>query len=207
LGQIALPKTKPNMKAIKFTYVLVLAVAISFAATGCRNKPVGVTNIPGQRSGTPGGEELTTLTRGEPVQADEIGVPLPKFPPDLESIYNFDRETLRPHMVHFDFDSHVVKASEKPKVAAVAAYMKGQPENIALLIEGHCDERGTEEYNRSLGERRALALRETLILELGVDGNRVTTRSHGEDVPLDRGKTEAAYAKNRRGEFVVLIPK
>lgn len=195
------------MKAIKFTYVLVFAVAISFAATGCKNKPVGVTNIPGPRTGTPGGGEPADLGPGDQVRSDDVGVPLPKFPPDLESIYNFDRDTLRPQMVHFDFDSHVVKASEKPKVAAVAAYMKGQPGNIALLIEGHCDERGTEEYNRSLGERRALALRETLILEMGVDGNRVTTRSHGEDVPLDRGKTEAAYAKNRRGEFVVLLPK
>ena len=118
-----------------------------------------------------------------------------------------DREALAPHIVHFEFDSAVVKSSEKPNVEAVAAYMKGQPNNIALLIEGHCDERGTEEYNRSLGERRALALREMLILQLGLDGARVTTRTHGEDIPVDRGHNEAAYAKNRRGEFVVLTPK
>jgi peptidoglycan-associated lipoprotein len=77
---------------------------------------------------------------------------------------------------------------------------------VALLVEGHCDERGTEEYNRSLGERRALALREALASQ-GVSPMRVTTRSFGEDRPAVPGNNESAYRQNRRGEFVVLTPK
>jgi peptidoglycan-associated lipoprotein len=95
----------------------------------------------------------------------------------------------------------VIKSDEKAKVAAVADYIKAHPMD-ALEIEGHCDARGTEEYNRSLGERRALALREELI-RLGVEASRVDTVSYGEDKPADLGHDEAAYRKNRRGEFVL----
>ena len=75
-----------------------------------------------------------------------------------------------------------------------------------LLIEGNCDERGTEEYNRSLGERRALAAREALA-KLGVDPMRIETRSFGKDKPVDPGHDESAWAKNRRDDFVLLHPK
>jgi peptidoglycan-associated lipoprotein len=87
----------------------------------------------------------------------------------------------------------------------VAKHLKGKPTDL-LLIEGHCDERGTEEYNRSLGERRALALRDALG-KLGVSGDRIRTLSFGEDKPADAGHNEAAWTKNRRGEFILLVPK
>ncbi len=80
------------------------------------------------------------------------------------------------------------------------------PPNAKLLIEGHCDERGTEEYNRSLGERRALALREALAKD-GVDAGRIRTISYGKDQPEDAGHDEAAWNKNRRGVFVLCHPK
>jgi peptidoglycan-associated lipoprotein len=72
-------------------------------------------------------------------------------------------------------------------------------------VDGHCDERGTEEYNRALGERRALALREELI-SLGVDPNRIDTVSYGKDRPAETGHDEAAWRKNRRGEFLLETP-
>jgi peptidoglycan-associated lipoprotein len=78
--------------------------------------------------------------------------------------------------------------------------------NAKLLIEGHCDERGTEEYNRSLGERRALALREALAKD-GVDSGNIRTISYGKDQPVDSGHDEAAWAKNRRGQFDWCTPK
>ena len=87
---------------------------------------------------------------------------------------------------------------------AVADYLKGAPGD-ALLVEGHCDERGTEEYNRALGERRALALREALISG-GADGQKIVTRSYGKDRKVDTGNSDAAHAKNRRGEFILLDP-
>jgi peptidoglycan-associated lipoprotein len=75
-----------------------------------------------------------------------------------------------------------------------------------LLIEGHCDERGTEEYNRALGERRALALREALA-KAGVSPDRIRTISYGKDRPVNPGHDESAWAQNRRGEFILLHPK
>jgi peptidoglycan-associated lipoprotein len=75
-----------------------------------------------------------------------------------------------------------------------------------LRIEGHCDERGTEEYNRALGERRALAAREYLVLQKGLDASLVDTISYGEDRPADTGHNEAAWSKNRRDEFILLKP-
>src|SRR5207245_7336367 len=96
---------------------------------------------------------------------------------------------------HFEYDSSVIKAEDKPKVASIADYLKANSQD-ALQIDGHADERGTEEYNRSLGERRALALREELI-RLGVDPGRVDTMSYGKDRPVDTGHTEEAHKQNR----------
>jgi peptidoglycan-associated lipoprotein len=74
------------------------------------------------------------------------------------------------------------------------------------LIEGHCDERGTEGYNQALGERRALAIRE-LLVKTGVDAQHVFTKSLGKDLPALTGHDEAAWSKNRRGEFVLVLPR
>ncbi len=194
------------MKPISLTYLMIFALAMSLAATGCKHKPVDVTTLPNRpRTGAPGGGSPAALPDSGKLRPDEIGsVPLPE---DLNDLIKFEqlREILAPHTVHFDYDSPVVKSSEKPHVQAVADYLKGAA-GMALLIEGHCDERGTEEYNRALGERRALALREALI-QLGADASRMTTRSFGKDRKIDLGNSEASHARNRRGEFVVLRPK
>lgn len=119
--------------------------------------------------------------------------------------YRKDREFFKSNTVYFDFDRSAVKAGERVKVEEVALYLKGDA-NVKLQIEGHCDERGTEEYNRALGERRALSLREYLV-HLGIGADRIHTISFGEDQPAVPGHNEAAWAKNRRGEFVLLKPK
>jgi peptidoglycan-associated lipoprotein len=102
--------------------------------------------------------------------------------------------------IYFDYDSSRIRPGEISKLESVAVYMRSNPGN--LLIEGHCDERGTAEYNRALGERRALAAREELV-RMGVDPNRISTISYGKDRPADFGHDEAAHAKNRRCEFLV----
>jgi peptidoglycan-associated lipoprotein len=147
---------------------------------------------------------------GQPINpnagVDSTGfTPLPENLNDL-SLFNQDRDALHAQMVQFAYDSAAIRSSERPKVDAVASFMKGAAPNVALLVEGHCDERGTEEYNRALGERRALAVREALIAS-GADGARITTRSYGKDRKIDTGNSDAAHARNRRGEFVVLTPK
>lgn len=195
------------MNASKLTYLLAIGLALSFAATGCRKKPTPLTVLPKQ--GALVGDGNPALPPGPPVNQDGVvkdNGPI-ALPADLNDLsrFNQDRSTLAPHTVHFEYDSTALKSGEKSHVQAVADFMKGAA-GVALLIEGHCDERGTEEYNRSLGERRALALRETLI-QMGADGGKITTRSYGKDRKIDMGNSEAAHAKNRRGEFVVLTPK
>ncbi len=107
--------------------------------------------------------------------------------------------------MHFKFDSAVVQDNEQSNISSVAAALTSDP-SVKLLIEGNCDERGTEEYNRALGERRALALREALA-KAGVDPARIRTISYGKDKPTDSGHDESAFAKNRRGDFVLCHPK
>ncbi len=115
-----------------------------------------------------------------------------------------DPDTLRGDTIYFDFDKSTIKRSETAKVAAIAEHLKGHP-GFMLKVDGHADERGTEEYNRALGERRALAVRE-MLLNLGIPADSVVTASFGEDRPAELGHNEAAWAKNRRAEPVLLLP-
>ncbi len=198
------------MKVSKLTYLLVIALALTFASTGCRKRPTGITDIKGSttRIGEPGPTGIPTGRTFSPDPGISSqpglggGAQSGKYDP---ANCTQNREALAAHTVHFEFDSAVVKSSEKANVEAAAAYLKANP-NVGLLVEGNCDERGTEEYNRSLGERRALAARE-LIVASGVEADRVVTVSFGKDKPEESGHDEAAWAKNRRDVFVVLIPK
>ncbi|HEY4416149.1 MAG TPA: OmpA family protein, partial [Verrucomicrobiae bacterium] len=117
---------------------------------------------------------------------------------------NQDHSALAAYTVHFKFDSAAVLDNEQSNISAVASALSDP--SVKLLIEGNCDERGTEEYNRSLGERRALALREALT-KAGIDPMRIRTISYGKDKPVDPGHDDAAFAKNRRGDFVLCRPK
>jgi peptidoglycan-associated lipoprotein len=115
-----------------------------------------------------------------------------------------DAEIFKDFTVYFDFDKAVVKPNQVDKLKQVASRMKGMPDK-AVRIEGHCDERGTEEYNRALGDRRAQAIREFLAKE-GVNPQMMPTITYGEDKPVDPGHNEEAWKKNRRGELILLTP-
>jgi peptidoglycan-associated lipoprotein len=191
------------MKMMKLTYLLAFALAITLADTGCRNhRPVKVTQIPGSPSGQVGDLGLGgTMTQGGQIQT---GGGSTANLEDFEGM-GADRAALAAHTVYFAYDSAVVRKGERANVQSVADAL-GRDASTKLLIEGHCDERGTEEYNRSLGERRALALRQALA-KIGVDPSRIRTISYGKDKPADPGHDESAWSKNRRGEFVLLHPK
>lgn len=103
--------------------------------------------------------------------------------------------------VLFAYDSSQVSAAERPKIEAVAAHLQQNPAH-AVIVEGHCDERGSREYNLALGERRALAARSYLV-ELGIAADRIQTKSMGEESPADPGHNESAWRKNRRAEFIL----
>ena len=109
---------------------------------------------------------------------------------------NVDRNKFQP--VHFGFDSFVVAAEERGQMRRVAEYL--QDSNKRVIVAGFCDERGTAEYNRALGEKRAEAVREALIAD-GVAAERVQTVSFGYEMPVDPGTNQSAWARNRRAEF------
>jgi peptidoglycan-associated lipoprotein len=193
------------MKAIKFTSLLVCALALTFAATGCKKKPTPITNIPGQPTGkVPDPNATDRLNDTTPVSSEDI-TPLSNRFGEIERDYNMDRDMFAANMVHFDYDSAAIRSNERADIKAVADYLKSSA-GKDLLVEGHCDERGTDQYNYSLGERRALSVREALIAA-GADGSRITTRTYGKDRKIALGNDEASHARNRRGEFVVLTPK
>lgn len=109
-------------------------------------------------------------------------------------------------VIYFAYDSDVLVASEMNKVRSIAQYMNENPQ-LALVIEGHCDQRGTEEYNRALGERRANAVRAALEAN-GVAADKMKTQSFGEDKPAVTGNDAASWRKNRRGVPVpMLLPR
>jgi peptidoglycan-associated lipoprotein len=103
--------------------------------------------------------------------------------------------------VLFDFDKSEVREDGRRTSQVVADYMKQNP-RAKLQIEGHCDERGTAEYNLALGERRATAVM-TYLVSLGVPRAALSTVSYGKEKPLDPGHDEEAWAKNRRAHFVL----
>ncbi len=102
--------------------------------------------------------------------------------------------------VYFAYDQSRISIGELMKIEKVVDYMKKNP-SIGVSVEGHCDERGSEEYNRGLGERRAISVKDYMI-QLGIPENRLRTVSYGEERPAVTGKSRKSYRKNRRAELI-----
>lgn len=198
------------MKVTKFANLVVLGLVLTVAVAGCRKKPSYLTPLPGSRTGLP--QDAGTggaLAGGEGTGGPGGGITTspgetPQANPDSHLGWIEDASIFKQDTVYFDFDSSVVKTSEKAKVSKIAEHLKANA-RTAVRVEGNCDERGTEEYNRALGERRALAVREELIA-LGIDPKRVDTVSYGEDKPAAQGHDESAWKLNRRDDFILLTP-
>ena len=103
--------------------------------------------------------------------------------------------------VYFAYDSYVLPPNEIAKVDAVGQHLIASPNHV-LVVEGHCDERGSNEYNLALGENRALAVRAYLV-NMGIEPDRIQTSSYGEEKPAVMGTGEGVWSLNRRGEFVL----
>ena len=104
--------------------------------------------------------------------------------------------------IYFDYDKYDLSPSSFSQIRQLANEFKSNS-SLKIRVEGHCDERGTREYNLALGEKRAKAVAEVLILN-GVPSNKITTVSYGEEKPVAYGSTEASWAKNRRAELRLL---
>lgn len=203
------------MRVLMFLKIIVFAALLTVIGLGCKSKgtpdltmipngpkapgggegdntgggnsnPLGPGN-PGGNGGNPGGTDVT----GNP--AEPLSIP---------ENYREQRNVFA--SVHFDYDSAELRPGDSDLIAQVAQHLLQNPDHM-LLVEGHCDERGTEEYNLSLGERRALSVAEELA-RMGVTVDRLGTQSFGEKVPLIESNTKESLAKNRRGEFVLFMP-
>jgi peptidoglycan-associated lipoprotein len=218
------------MKPFSKLGALALVAVLSLAA-GCKKGQKNLTPLPGYSGPATSG----TITTGQPYTPpsqpyvppqNTVGKPYVQDQPpggtdiitknsETKAVGQGDRvlwenmvmdtEQFRGNTVYFEYDKSAIKGDQKPNVVLVSEYLKSHSET-KLLVDGHCDERGTEEYNRALGERRALSVRE-MLLNLGISADRVFTRSFGEDKPVDLGHDEAAWNKNRRGEFILLLPQ
>lgn len=176
----------------------VLLVAFAFASTSCsalkgKKKKSGVYDDSDFVSGSALGGAGSVAADGS-----GTGAPLPERSGGSFLSSSVDRSKFAP--VHFGFDSYTVSPGEQSKVAAVAASMKSSRDSV--IIAGFTDERGTAEYNRGLGERRAQAVRQVLMGN-GISADRIQTVSFGAEMPVDPSSNEGAWAKNRRAEFGV----
>ena len=170
-----------------------LLIAVTLALAACQStKPGENYSGMGDQSGLPNGDNVD-LSGGIPPARGNFN------PNDA------DYQTLAADTIYFAFDSSTIPGAERGKLAQVAEWLKANPGH-GLFLAGHADKRGTPEYNRALGERRALAVREYLV-GLGLPAASLFTNSYGSDRPAVQGDTEEAYAKNRRVEIGVIVQK
>jgi len=182
---------------------LVLALASSLVTLACAKKSPPVARpMPPPESTT----EQTATPRPpdppEPVAAPTVVPPEPVREDAITSasLDDLNRNSpLKP--VFFDLDSDALSADARKALDDNAVLLKRYP-GWAVTLEGHCDERGTAEYNLALGERRAVTARAYLV-SLGIPADRLRTVSYGKEFPFDPGHDDAAWARNRRAHFVV----
>ena len=178
--------------------VALMLVAVLAAGCGKKKQPTTMPAPPAT------GPEVTTPP-DKPAQPVEEATPVPQ--PTIEedaiggkSLDDLNRDSpLKP--AFFGLDSAELDADGQATVQANAELLK-KYSSWAITIEGHCDERGTAEYNLALGERRAVAVR-TYLVSLGISPDRVRTVSYGKEFPFDPAHTEEAWSKNRRAHFVI----
>ncbi len=137
------------------------------------------------------------MTQSEPPPSVERPVTQGPITTDL-----IDEVTRQMQAVFFDFNKYDIREDMIPALQNNARVMKQNP-TVSVLVEGHCDERGTDEYNLALGERRAGAAKDFLI-SLGIAENRLSTLSYGESRPFAPGHDEDSWAQNRRAHFVAV---
>jgi len=174
---------------MKKTLVLLLvgALAAVFALSGCGSKEEVMEDLTIEPDVY---EEIDDVVSGD--------IPLDEVPEDTVYVDIVTREFAD---IHFEYDQYRVLDSDTITLEAIAGWLFENPD-AQVLIEGHCDERGTNEYNMALGEQRALAARRYLV-GLGIDSGRLTTISYGEERPIALGNTEDEWSQNRRAHFAV----
>lgn len=164
--------------------------AIALLAAACGSTPEESGTASGQ------GESTSTASSGSPSTAAVTPTPTPGIAPGSQE----DLVVNVGDRIFFGFDKSDITSDAAETLKKQAAWMQAN-QSVTVIVEGHCDERGTREYNLALGERRANAMREQLI-SLGVSAARIETISYGKERPAVAGSNESAWAQNRRGVMV-----
>jgi peptidoglycan-associated lipoprotein len=176
--------------------MLVIVAMAALLAAGCAKKPAPEAIAP---TPTPPPAVEKPMVSEMPSQQvpslQEQAVSEMPVAPELATVAGLQR-------IQFAFDQHTLSAQAKDVLVGNAAWLKANS-GAKVVIEGHCDERGSDEYNLALGERRAQAAQSYLV-SLGIDSGRLSTISYGEERPLAPGQGEEAWAQNRRAEFKVV---
>lgn len=176
------------MKRVNLVPIVLVAAMMSFS--GC-----GKTVLENQSTTD---ENMRSPVQSEPVVAEASPAPEPQVQlPEPDSRHSF-----LSNVIYFDFDSAMLTQEAQSTLQLKAQWLKENPQVKTLLIEGHCDERGTDAYNMALGGVRAETVKNYLI-DLGVDIRRLETQSYGEEKPAVDGHNEEAWAQNRRASFVM----
>ena len=187
----------------RFSTVVVLLILIGIVAASCSRRQPPVVAPPPAPVATP--PAVTTVPPPPPPQRVEEALPVPPQPLGEDSIANRSLDDLnrdspfRP--VFFALDAAELDDAGRGTAQSNAELLK-KYSTWVVTLEGHCDERGTAEYNLALGERRAVAVK-TYLVSLGVPPDRIRTVSYGKEFPFDPGHNEDAWAKNRRAHFVI----
>lgn len=175
---------------MKTSRILFTAVVLSLALGGCRKKPA-------------------PAPAPEPAPAPAATQPQPQPPAPPATDPNREREEairrareILERRVHFDFDDASIRPDARAILDEKIPVLRQYPD-VRILVEGHCDERGSNEYNLALGSRRAESIKRYLV-DAGISADRIETISYGEERPLVAASNEEAWAQNRRGEFRIL---
>jgi peptidoglycan-associated lipoprotein len=185
-------------------YAMVLVMLVGLGA-GCAKKtvdssPTAVSDVDAEKAAEEARQREEARMREQQLQEERLA----RERAENERAREMEEvaEKITANMVHFAFDSYELRPDGRKILQSKAELLKESPD-IRLLIEGHCDERGTAEYNLALGERRARAAYEFLVL-LGVNPNRMQIVSYGKERPLNPASNETAWAENRRAQFRIL---
>jgi len=186
------------MQKITLARLFVLLALITLLSAGCAKKPAVDETQAADRAQA---VEETQMQDQQISAVDEQPVS------DVAAVDHdaamMEAETLvrKLSRIYFEFDQYVLTGDAQDTLYANAQLLKAAP-SLKVMVEGHCDERGSDEYNLALGEKRALATKNYLV-SLGVAPEQLSTISYGEEVPLAMGGGEEAWAKNRRAEFTL----
>jgi peptidoglycan-associated lipoprotein len=196
-----------KMSNVMLTSIAVLAILV---APACRTnrKKVGPIVEP-----TATVTDTAPMVEDPPMRTDTEVKPAEDFvktdeptevrPSDIEQLNRWAQERGYIRDAYFNYDDGTLDSAAQDALQTSATWLRGEGAAYNLLIEGHCDERGTEQYNLALGDRRANTAKDYLVT-LGINAGRIRTVSYGEERPFDEGHDDSAWAKNRRAHLVLV---